>query len=619
MRLVKDIPTLTNPKNFKLNLYTYILSACNKASHLPYALEVKAALESLCFETSSLESTNLPLIRCYCDKGEIAKAMELVLTLIDRKKDLRLRTFNPILEAYAREGDLFALLDCLQFMKEKLNLIPRSDQVAMALIAASKKKTFSTEGKVVQTINDFLRNASYELLGLTTKNMHEIVMSMNNLTSEEVVSQGVLVDSLSDIRGPILSREQLYPDGIVTALNASYSTVVVNKDILVQSNDPSIPIGLNKDNIKFVPEKYQVLDEKTKHMPNTLDPTSFSESEDNSIFYDYPFITANSSEPTSLFNHPARLVDISATSCLCPNCRQPIMPLLLTDDEKARVRGALLSIAGTWAPSQEKHLKEFGDWLRSQQEFDYIVDGANVAYFHQNFESGKFSFRQIEMIVEKLQEKIALEHSNGDSKSNKRILVLLPRCYVQKVIPNNTQKRRKSVSLSKEDEAILNRLEQDKMLYVVPAGANDDWYWMYSTIYEGRQTPAFVVTNDLMRDHKLAFLEPRPFIRWRTSHIVYFGFSSNYTSDNSTKITTPNVSTNSINNDNTITQLSTDISVDNNTAIVEEEVYLYEPGKFSREIQYSANVGRWHMPSTDRNLWLCLSTAARPTMSDSNR
>ena len=28
------------------------------------------------------------------------------------------------------------------------------------------------------------------------------------------------------------------------------------------------------------------------------------------------------------------------------------------------------------------------------------------------------------------------------------------------------------------------------------------------------------VTNDLMRDHRLAFLEPRPFIRWRTTQVT---------------------------------------------------------------------------------------------------
>lgn len=39
-------------------------------------------------------------------------------------------------------------------------------------------------------------------------------------------------------------------------------------------------------------------------------------------------------------------------------------------------------------------LKDFGDWLREREEFDYIIDGANVAYCNQNFMDGKFSYMQ---------------------------------------------------------------------------------------------------------------------------------------------------------------------------------------------------------------------------------
>jgi hypothetical protein len=33
--------------------------------------------------------------------------------------------------------------------------------------------------------------------------------------------------------------------------------------------------------------------------------------------------------------------------------------------------------------------------LRAREEFEYIVDGANVAYNSQNFGKGMFSFRQV--------------------------------------------------------------------------------------------------------------------------------------------------------------------------------------------------------------------------------
>ena len=60
------------------------------------------------------------------------------------------------------------------------------------------------------------------------------------------------------------------------------------------------------------------------------------------------------------------------------------------------------------------------------------------------------------------------------------------------------------------------------MLYEVPRGANDDWYWIFATLYEGRSRHANVLTNDLMRDHRLAFMEPRPFLRWRNAHVALY-------------------------------------------------------------------------------------------------
>jgi len=191
--------------------------------------------------------------------------------------------------------------------------------------------------------------------------------------------------------------------------------------------------------------------------------------------------------------------------------------LLLTTEERARVRAALAELVG---PSNAKALHSFADWLSASQrerggEFVYIVDGANVAYHKQNFDEGKFSFRQIELVVEKLKQRL---------QPGERILVLIPWPYAQKVIPNSTKhKRGKKVSyLTAEDSIFLERLEREGMLFVVPQWANDDWYWMYATVNEGRQQMARVVTNDLMRDHRLAFLEPRPFIRWRNSQVIRF-------------------------------------------------------------------------------------------------
>lgn len=162
--------------------------------------------------------------------------------------------------------------------------------------------------------------------------------------------------------------------------------------------------------------------------------------------------------------------------------------------------------------------------------------------------------------------------ARGDGK----VLVLLPTSYAQKVVPNTTssrQKGKKQVShVSASDQRIIQRFEEEGMLYLVPLGADDDWYWIYATVTEGRKSPAFVVTNDLMRDHRLAFLEPRPFIRWRTTQVMSFTFSGAVKDDS-----------------------------------CDPDLTINEPGKYSREIQQS-EVNRWHIPAADRRAWLCLTT-----------
>lgn len=49
--------------------------------------------------------------------------------------------------------------------------------------------------------------------------------------------------------------------------NIKYTSILIythNAQALVLSNDVSIPIGLQEDNIRFVPERYEVLEEVQK-------------------------------------------------------------------------------------------------------------------------------------------------------------------------------------------------------------------------------------------------------------------------------------------------------------------------------------------------------------------
>jgi hypothetical protein len=91
----------------------------------------------------------------------------------------------------------------------------------------------------------------------------------------------------------------------------------------------------------------------------------------------------------------------------------------------------------------------------------------------------------------------------------------------------------------------LVRLKARGMLYVVPSRCLDDYYWMLGSVSNQSKSrngadmyipPALecgrfpglrpiLVTNDQMRDHRLALLEPRLFRRWSSSHIVNYNIS----------------------------------------------------------------------------------------------
>ena len=118
---------------------------------------------------------------------------------------------------------------------------------------------------------------------------------------------------------------------------------------------------------------------------------------------------------------------------------------------------------------QYRNLQNFSAWLSAKPyDYTYIVDGANVAYNRQNFDTGRFSFKQIELVVDKL-----LQTYGPDTK----VLVLLPYAYAQKVVPNSAKNKggRRVSYTTKEEHGILQRFIQNDMLYVVPQGANDDW------------------------------------------------------------------------------------------------------------------------------------------------
>jgi len=115
---------------------------------------------------------------------------------------------------------------------------------------------------------------------------------------------------------------------------------------------------------------------------------------------------------------------------------------------------------------------------------------------------------------------------------------------------------------------IIQRWEDEKRLTSSPFGANDDWYWMAASVATAHGLR--VVSNDLMRDHRLALLDQRPFLRWKTTQMIRFDLSHPH-----------------------------QLAAMNNSQWREPQVYLQETVPFSAEIQSSRTPDgntTWHIP-----------------------
>lgn len=134
--------------------------------------------------------------------------------------------------------------------------------------------------------------------------------------------------------------------------------------------------------------------------------------------------------------------------------------------------------------------------------YDFVIDGANVGYYKQNFANAPkhVDYRQIDWMVDHL---IA---------QNKRVLLVLhQRHFSQHLMPHWAS-------------PIVDKWRRCGVLYSTPAGSNDDWFWMHAALWCGRGT--LVVSNDEMRDHYFQMLAHRSFLRWKERHQVHFSFGS---------------------------------------------------------------------------------------------
>ncbi|GKY92606.1 hypothetical protein MPSEU_000230700 [Mayamaea pseudoterrestris] len=236
------------------------------------------------------------------------------------------------------------------------------------------------------------------------------------------------------------------------------------------------------------------------------------------------------------------LIDNSTAICSKTGVRLKLFAL--TDFQRKHVRDTLVDMAasqheefglklkakgrkyedrdGEYARSK---LLDFSEWLIARQQSDQpytaFIDGPNVAYYGH----GDIHYSQVMTVYDKLEQ------------MGEKPLIIMPEKYTGKkfAVPMGGWQE-----LSQKEADIVQVLLESEKMYAVPLHCLDDYYWMFASVIDHmgphQRVPLedkdgrvpglrpLVVTNDQMRDHKLALLEPREFRRWTGCHIVNYYF-----------------------------------------------------------------------------------------------
>jgi Zc3h12a-like Ribonuclease NYN domain len=292
-----------------------------------------------------------------------------------------------------------------------------------------------------------------------------------------------------------------------------------------------------------------------------------------------------------------RLIQLTAAERL--KLKDTIVSMARSGQEKFEQESVSKSPKRKTRKSVDQELLRFFDWLdqREGEPFTVVVDAANVAYYLQNFDEGRFSFHQIQFVVDALE------------KLGERPLVILPNKYslpyFYVTIGIGSARGPKKQVQTPEELEILSGLRESGKLYVVPAGCLDDYFWIIASVSEQTEarkgadlqvepgdslrwpgTRPVLVSNDQMRDHKLEMLEPMLFRRWYSNFIVIYSFSG------------------------FLGEARTSAEIG------------FSPAKFySREIQGNPDNAQsmvWHFPLEDApDEWLCLRLPTKADFRDS--
>ncbi|KAL4611668.1 hypothetical protein ACB092_08G142200 [Castanea dentata] len=180
----------------------------------------------------------------------------------------------------------------------------------------------------------------------------------------------------------------------------------------------------------------------------------------------------------------------------CGGCGEQLACVDIDDAETDRFAQSVAALA--LEREVKANFSEFQDWLEKHGDFEFIVDGANIGLYQQNFADGGFSVSQLDAVVKELY----------NWSGNKWPLVVLHNKRLWALLENPSQRK------------LVEEWMDNGILYTTPTGSNDDWYWMYAAV----KVKSLLVTNDEMRDHIFELLGSSFFLKWKERHQVRYTF-----------------------------------------------------------------------------------------------
>eukprot|EP00887_Chlorella_sp_A99_P004138 scaffold23.g4138.t1 len=207
---------------------------------------------------------------------------------------------------------------------------------------------------------------------------------------------------------------------------------------------------------------------------------------------------------------------------VCASCGGKLEAKDLSADEFATFAEGIAQLAA----KQERKpgaFQSFMDWLGRHGPFGAVVDGANVALYGQNFETGGFTFGQI---------RTAVEHLRSKHPELKPLVIL--HVGRTKAAPAQAPEAQTLLQARRGADGIAapallvvpaspQELRDQRSFYAAPAGSNDDWYWIYAAVSAGAR--GLLVSNDEMRDHLFQLLAPKYFAKWKQRHQLRYAFT----------------------------------------------------------------------------------------------